>query len=146
MIPEFDADGNLSAGIHDCTWRELTQRFGKGPHRQRLLKGLKAALDSLKAAGCQTVFVNGSFVTAKSVPGDFDACWDLKGVDPQRLDPVLLKFDDGRIAQRTKYGGELFPAQFSEGVTGKRFMEFFQVDKQTGKAKGIIVLDLRSLP
>lgn len=66
------------------------------------------------------------------------------GVDPARLDPVLLDCSDGRAAQKARYGGELFPAELPEGASGRTFLEFFQIDRQTGLAKGIIQLDLQA--
>jgi hypothetical protein len=146
MISPFDSSGNLPPGVHQATWQEFVGRFGKSTHRRILLAGLKAALEALRAAGCRTVYIDGSFVTAKQVPDDFDACWDIDGVDPALLDPILLTFDNGRAAQKAKYLGELFPAQFHEGGSGTTFLEFFQVDKESGNPKGIIVLDLRRLP
>ena len=116
---------------------------GTTTHRRRLLHGLRAALKALRAAGCKTVYVDGSFVTAKVSPGDFDDCWDISGVNPDLLDEVLLTFDGGRAAQKAKYGGELFPAQMGEGGSGLTFLEFFQVDKERGNPKGIVALDLR---
>ncbi len=105
------------------------------------------ALDALKAAGCLWAYIDGSFVTAKDEPGDFDACWDMYGVDPFRLDPVLLTFEPGRLTQKIKYGGELSPAQATaDGVSGKTYIEFFQKDKETGETKGIVAIDLRRLP
>lgn len=100
---------------------------------------------SLKEAGCLTAYIDGSFVTQKETPGDFDACWDPVGVDPLRLDPVLLMFDSGRIAQKTKYGGELFIASIRNGRTGPAMLDFFQTDKDSGKRKGIVAIDLRRL-
>ena len=76
------------------------------PRRQELLSGLRTALEHLKVAGCRTVYLNGSFVTGKRIPGDFDACWKEEGVNPDLLDPVLLIFDDSRSAQKRKYAGE----------------------------------------
>jgi len=146
MIPPFGADGILPPGMYWATWQELVRRFGKSAYRRTLLAGLKAALDALRTAGCQTVYIDGSFVTAKRVPNDFDACWDIDGVDPALLDPILLTFDNGRAAQKAKYLGELFPAHFSEGGSGTTFLEFFQIDKESGNPKGIIALDLRRLP
>jgi hypothetical protein len=57
--------------------------------------------------------------------------------------PASLTFDEGRAAQKAKNGGEFFPARFTEGGSGATFLEFFQTDKRTGAAKGIVVLDLR---
>lgn len=146
MIPDFDSKGNLPCGVHWATWQEFVQRFGITPHRMSLLSGLRRAIDVFKAVGCETIYVDGSFVTSKVSPGDFDACWDTKGVDLyllKRSDPVLLTFTKGRAAQKAKYLGEFFPADMTEGGSGETFLEFFQIDKETGDAKGIIALDLR---
>ena len=145
MIPAFNVLGNLSPGIHEATWQEFSDHFGTTPYRRRLLAGLKAALEALRAAGCRRVYINGSFVTTKRRPNDYDGCWDIEGVNPDWLDPVLLTFDRGRAAQKAKYQGEFFPAQFREGSSGTTFLEFFQIDKEIGGAKGIIVVELREL-
>jgi hypothetical protein len=146
MVPEFDEAGVLPAGIHDATWDELTTRFGTSPHRRQLLVGLKRALDSLRSAGCRRAYVNGSFVTAKDEPGDFDGYWDASGVDPDRLDPMLLDFSNARRAQKAKFGGELFPGEAVADPAGTRFLDYLQQDKNTGTPKGIVALDLKDLP
>ena len=142
MIPQFDADGLLPPGIHWATWDEVTATFGNTPWRRRLLDGLKMAIDNLRQAGCRTVYIDGSFVTSKEVPNDFDACWEEAGVTPELLDPVLLQFDAGRAAQKARYLGELFPASVGATVEGMSFLEFFQTDRETGGSKGIIAVDL----
>ena len=143
MLPPFTKNGLLPKGIHRTSWWAFVERFGTTPRRRKLLAGLKAALQSLRAAGCKTVYIDGSFVTIKRNPSDFDGCWDIDGVEPELLDQVLLTFDAGRAAQKAKYLGEIFPAQMSEGATGQTFLEFFQVEKETGAVKGIVVIDLR---
>lgn len=148
MIPDFDANGNLPEGVHPATWPELVTTFGANPHRQRLLSGLRLVLLRLNSAGCQTVYLDGSFVTAKEIPSDFDGAWDMQNVDLLRLkaiEPTLFDFSDGRAAQKRKFLGELFPAEFQEGSTGHTFLNFFQVDKESGASKGIIAINLRSL-
>lgn len=139
-IPEFDADGNLPAGIHDSDWAEFTARYGLTGHRRKLLKGLNAALASLKGAGCKTVYVDGSFVTSKQHPKDFDACWEEAGVDPTRLDPALLDFDNKRARQKALFHGELFPAS-ALADSKSPFLQFFQTTLD-GHAKGIVRIDL----
>ena len=142
MIPEFDKYGLLPQGIHWATWPELVDRFGDNPWRLRLADGLAAALDELKRAGCRVVYVDGSFVTEKLIPNDFDACWDEAGVDPTLLDPALLTFDLGRATQKAKYLGELFPLSAVADSDGSPFIEFFQIDRETGRRKGIVAIDL----
>jgi len=143
VIPAFDALGRLPPGIHNATWEEIAVRFGGTPWRDRLLRGLRQALASLKAAGCGVAYIDGSFVTHRSAPGDFDACWDEVGVDPDALDPVLLDFKNKRAAQKARFGGELFPSTWSADRAGNSFVQFFQIDKATGDQKGIVAIDLQ---
>ena len=148
MIPEADTDGNLPPGIHLATWEEFAAAFGQGSRRARLLAGLYRAAQALKAAGGSILYVDGSFVSTESRPGDFDGCWEPAGVVASELDPVLLDFANGRLAQKVKYGGELFPSSARAELQPphRTFLDFFQCDKQTGKLKGIIAIDLRRLP
>lgn len=98
----------------------------------------------LRSAGCPTIYIDGSFVTHKLVPGDFDACWEANGVDIKQLKiiaPDLLKFDAKRAAQKAAYGGEFFPAGWPADRSGTLFLEFFQIDRD-GNPKGIIAIDL----
>ena len=145
MIPQFDADGLLPPGIHRATWDEVTGVFGSTPWRRRLLAGLEMAMESLRRAGCRTVYIDGSFVTSKEIPNDFDACWEEAGVAPELLDPVLLRFDAGRAEQKARYLGELFPASIGATVDGTSFRDFFQMDRATGGTKGIVAVELRGL-
>ncbi len=145
MIPEFDEDGLLPPGVHRASWNELNNRFGYNPWRGLLLVGLRAALENLKNAGCLTAYVNGSFVTEKAYPNDYDACWEEIGVNPLALDPVLLIFDHGRAMQKAKYLGELFPAGAIADADGQTYLEFFQSDMDGNTPKGIVAIDLGRL-
>jgi hypothetical protein len=142
VIPSFDENGNLPPGIHRATWDEIVERYATNERRGQLLDGLRAAIESLRSAGCARVYLDGSFVADKQIPGDFDACWETRGVDPALLDPVLLDFSPGRAAQKAKYGGELFPAEVPADPSGTRFLDYFQRDRATGEAKGIVAIDL----
>jgi hypothetical protein len=141
VIPPFTPNGNLPPGIHTTTWTELHTRFGITAHRLQLLQGLHAALENLRAANCSEIFIDGSFVTAKLEPNDFDACWNPEGVNAKQLDPVLLDFSRKRAVMKAKYGGELFLMTLPATLEGKPFVTFFQEDRQ-GNPKGIIRMDL----
>ena len=145
-IPPFLESGNLPEGVHEATWEEIVDRYGATDRRRELLEGLRAALDSLRDAGCPRAYIDGSFVTSKNVPGDFDACWETASVDPDLLDPVLLTFTNQREEQKARFGGELFPAELGTDPHGTRFLDFFQQDKVTGERKGIVSLDLEGSP
>ena len=118
------------------------ERFGWNVWRRRLLDGLKEGLAVLAATGCRTVWLNGSFVTAKEEPGDFDCVWSPVGVDRERLRlaaPELLDLRDGRSAQKRRFGGEFLP-NVVEGSGGNAFARFFQTDRD-GTSKGIVIID-----
>ena len=145
MIPGLIDIGSpwkvLPPGIHDATLCEVERRFANSSHRRSLFDGFRRAVEALKYAGCSTVYLDGSFVTEKPIPGDFDACWDESGVDVNRLDRVLLDFKNKRRAQKKKYMGELLLVSMS-AMPGKVFMDFFQTDRHTGEAKGMLRIRL----
>ena len=143
MIPRWSANGDLPPGVHFATWRELERRLSFNPRRHRMLAGFRQACKELQKAGCRLVYLDGSFVTRKEHPGDFDACWDIRNVHDARLDPVFWDFSRGRAAQKQRFLGEFFPAQLPEGATGRAFLDFFQVNKLTGETKGIVAIRLK---
>lgn len=100
-----------------------------------------AALDALAAAGCRRAYIDGSFVGSKLAPADFDACWEVDGVNLALLDPILRAFGHQRAAQKMKFGGELFPADAAADATGTNFLRYVQRDGLTGRAKCIVAID-----
>jgi hypothetical protein len=141
-LPGFDPEtGRLPEGEHVASWEEVVERFGWNARRRRLLDGLADAIALLEGVGCRRVWLNGSFVTAKEEPGDFDACWDPDDVDLDQLDPIFFEFADGRAAQKQRFGGEFFP-NVVEADSGLVFAQFFQNERDTGR-KGIVVLHLK---
>lgn len=126
------------------TLDEFELEFGYNSRREELIRGLKTAMEWLKACGCTKIYVDGSFVTKKEIPGDFDACWDYTGVDIVMLQsqyPLLLDFENSRENQKRQLKGELFPAQIPADEHSTIFVDFFQRDRD-GKAKGIIQINL----
>jgi hypothetical protein len=75
-IPSLDANGRLVSGIHDCSIRDVEQRFGRfqgSDRRPRLWSALETLISELRAARVGLFLViNGSFVTSKPAPEDID--------------------------------------------------------------------------
>ncbi len=138
MIPKFDIIGNLPPGKHVATFVDVKKRFGTNSRRLWLLEGLNLLLIELKKAGSDEVWLDGSFVTQKELPGDYDMCYQIRGVNPDLMDPLI--FSQNRDERKKKYRGDIFPNTI-EGDTGKPFDEFFQED-QDGNQKGIILIKL----
>ena len=142
MILPFDEHGNLPPGVHWASWDELVARYGDG-HRIQMLWPLLYVLSALRDAGCEAVYIDGSFVTAADTPRDIDIVWDVAGVRFDRLDPVLLERFP-RITQRTLFACELFPSNIVEAASRKPFFDYFQIDHE-GRTKGIVAVDLRGI-
>ena len=121
-------------------WNEVVQYFGYNYRRMRLLGGLEAACRNLSSAGCKWLLLDGSFVSAKLLPGDYDGIWESDGVDYHLLDPVLLDFSEHRASMKVKYFGELFPAYLNE-ASGQHFADFFRTDRN-GVEKGLVRIKL----
>lgn len=134
----------LPPGIHWATLAEIAAQFAYNDRRSWLFEGVTAVADALASAGCAAMYLDGSFVSSKPEPEDFDGCWDPRGVRSELLHPLLLDFGPGRRRQKRVFRGEMFigAAAVSGGGT---FLEFFQIEKHTGAAKGIIGVELSAL-
>jgi hypothetical protein len=140
--PAVRSGYRVVAGEHIARWDEIRERFGWNLRRRRLLDGLQEGLAALGAVGCSAVWLNGSFVTAKEEPGDFDVVWSPVGVDHAQLRndaPELLDFSGHRDARKRRFGGELLP-NIVEGASGQQFADFFQTDRDE-TSKGTVVFD-----
>ena len=132
----------LKPGIHDLTLKEIEKIFCFNAHRKSLFKGLKKAVNNLKAAGVKEIYIDGSFVGDKELPSDIDGCWmPTDGLKVGKIDPVLLDFSDSRKKMKKKFGVDFFLANTIEGASGEPFLEFFQTDRD-GKRKGIIKIKM----
>ena len=85
MIPELIRVAKspfllLPPGIHMADLATIERHYASSIWRRKLFVGLVEACGSLSRAGCQRLYLNGSFVTQKPVPNDYDACWDPSGV------------------------------------------------------------------
>jgi hypothetical protein len=148
VIPDFLPSGLLPKGIFWSSRDEVVFRFGTNAHRRRLLQGLERAVDALASAGCRALYLDGSFVTEKTLPKDYDACWEMAGVRAAALDPTFLDFRNERAAQKAKYFGEFFPAHAPAKLSAPlaTYLNFFQIDKDTGDPKGLVGLQLQAQP
>lgn len=142
----FHDNGNLAEGVYPMTIEEFEKQFGYNSHRKKLIEGLKLGIDDLKKCGCSIIFIDGSFVSTKEIPGDFDACWDVTGVDLKKIKEkfeVLLDFSNERKKQKDKYLGEFFPAQAGAKLNPYTiYFHFFQKDKEDNP-KGIVQINLK---
>ena len=142
MLPGFDERGHLPPGVHLPGWTEFKAALGYNQKGRDLIEGMHLALLNLKRAGCLAAYIDGSLVTQKSRPSDYDGCWETANVDKSLVDPVLFDESHGRHLQKMVYGGEMFPED--PDPDGWSAPEYFQTDV-FGNAKGIIMIRLGDL-
>jgi len=140
VIPKFDDNGNLPPGIHHATLDEIEERFVYNPRRRNLFKGLEKLVEEFRKANCARLYLNGSFITNKELPNDYDACWDVENIR-KSIDPLLLNPFKQLAEIRTKYKGDVFP-RIPELLKGIDHLDVFQKDIDVN-LKGVIAIDLR---
>ena len=87
-------------------------------------------------------------VTGNLPPGVHESSWaELEAAfgSTRWCQHLLLDFRDRRAEQKATFGGEMFVASWGADPEGTRFLDFFQIDKNTGDAKGIVAIDLGAL-
>lgn len=104
--PAFDSNGDLPIGIHQATLTEILQHFGTGtPQRELVGQQLERIFLLANSTGQVARFiVFGSFVTAKSSPGDVDI--------------FLLMEDSFDVAQVHGEAALVFDTQKTQDVLG----------------------------
>ena len=142
MIPNFvDVGGPwkvLPPGFHNATLEEVESRFATSEHRKRLFSGFKEGILALRKAGCRKIFLDGSFITDKAIPNDFDVCWEDIGIDDTKLDPVFTDFSNRRKKQKDRFHGEFFPTGImADGVHS--FLDFFKLINIQGLLKELSI-------
>jgi predicted nucleotidyltransferase len=105
-IPEFNALGDLPAGVHAAPLDEVCERFGSGTlQRQLVTKRLRRIYELAQQTGKVERFViYGSYVTAKPAPNDVDV--------------FLVMRDDFREADYTEEALPLFDHMRSHNELG----------------------------
>jgi hypothetical protein len=142
MVPDFNDDGVLPEGEHVCSMEEFKRRFVFNETRAKIFAGLLKLIADIKLFGCKTIYIGGSFVINKDEPGDIDVCWeDDDETDWDLIESefqILFDMDPPRYWQQSVYSADIFPANITEGNTGKLFKDFFKTDTETNITKGII--------
>jgi hypothetical protein len=76
LIPPFNDDGYLPAGIHRASLEEISSRFGQESElRQVQMESLRWLVELAWRAGTERIVVNGSFVTDKLEPNMWIVCY-----------------------------------------------------------------------
>lgn len=135
VIPQFNKSGYLPKGIHKATLKEIKQKFGSSSaKRKELFKGLQSLVQLLRKhkGSIKSFLLNGSYVTSKEEPADFDYILIVKD-----------RFDvSSPEAKQLLFSDELFKAHMlfakeSDTLGCREAINFFGYDRD-GKSKGLV--------
>jgi len=142
-IPNFDEQGLLPEGIHDCTWAELADRFCRfqsNDCRPELCRRLQEMVEAVRRSKMiREILIDGSFATSKPQPNDIDLIlvlpsdWDFAS----ELSPDTYNLmSKNRV--RKRFGFDIFVAREKslEYETDVDFLQ--QVRDQPGARKGFL--------
>jgi predicted nucleotidyltransferase len=146
MVLVFNNEGVLPEGVHKMSLPGFKEKFVYNSRREEIYEAFLILIADLKAINCRAVYIDGSYVTSKELPGDIDVCWeDDDGIDWDLLDtqyPIFFDLNPPRKAQQLRYRADVFPANIYESNSGMMFKDFFQQNKETGNIKGIVKINI----
>ena len=118
MIPAFNENGYLPAGIHHATVQEVRERFGTGSEqREAQAQSLEWLIPLCRRAGITRLLINGSFVTDRLEPNDVD-CVLLQGPGYRANSAASAELRVGLPFLEIKIVGEVDYRFFAETVFG----------------------------
>lgn len=128
-LPDFRDDGWLPPGHHQITWDELIANFGGTPDspRQAILQRVILWRDRARSHGLTgRLLLNGSFISTKPAPGDFDAIFvGAEGVEERLATNPEAQLLLNYLVCKELYGGDLL--FFSEAAC-RKYPEFCRLD------------------
>jgi hypothetical protein len=147
ILPDFRDDGWLPDGHHKTDWEELERRFAgeQGSKRAAVWANLILWRDRMrqhKITG--ELLIDGSFISTKKEPGDFDAIF----IGDEGIEPILLEDVEARLLLNYQivkeyYGGDLL--FFSKSAILK-FPNLCRIDgfdySKEKILKGVVVLPI----
>ena len=142
-IPDFDDNGLLPAGVHDCTLAEIAKRFGVfqgNEQRPRLMAKLTEFLAEALVSGIvQAVLVDGSFVTGERSPNDIDLIVVLSATHDRAADLLPLQYNVvSRNRVRRRFGFDTVAGRDGSAAYDTAIEFFQQVRGEPELRKGIL--------
>ena len=142
MIPDFLDDGYLPEGLHFATEAEVMFRFGSNtPRRRRLALRLRRWIELARAVSARSLFVDGSFVTAKPEPNDVDVVVWLPTDFVTRVSSGNLEALELETMLLTRRPEEIFAAE--DRRDWDDWLEFFSRTREPdGRRKGVVEFEI----
>ena len=142
MLPAFQENGLLPAGVHHSDLSGFEEAFAWNAHRPRIYAQMQHGLGVLYDAGYRLLVVGGDFISSNELPGEFMLLFDCDPIPIELLDARLSNFDkNSRLLTRKVWGGHFFPASFRAKGTGATWLRYLANDAPSGQ-RGLVGLSL----
>jgi hypothetical protein len=141
-IPDFREDGYLPDGLFLASEAEVTFRFGTANKtRRRLVLRVRRWAELARDVRAPRLFIDGSFITAKSEPNDVDAVVLL----PEDFENQIARNRDAAIELEqmllTRQPEEIFAAE--DEADWSEWIEFFSRTREVdGRRKGLVEIEI----
>jgi hypothetical protein len=142
MSLNFNSRGFLHTNVL-LSYKEFTHYFGTNTRRMDQITNALQFFRIFHTCGCQTVYVDGSFVSKKRYPEDIDLCFDVTGVDIEKIEEVFPEFFDRNKIGKIRRDKLCHIFTFSTSDTD--LFNMLQYDRD-GNLKGFVKLNLKDLP
>jgi hypothetical protein len=130
----------MPPGIHTVTLAEVEDKFAYNAKRKALFAGLNRVVSILSEANCPEVFLDGSYITTKEKPDDYDLCFEPTGLQRTEGLRALLAAKENR---KIEYLGDIF-ARLPEPPFYLDYVTNWQKDGRNDDViKGILRIKLR---
>lgn len=146
-LPEFRQDGWLPDGHHNATWDDIQEKFAGAPQtpRRAVYDRLCLWRDAARQVGLTgTLILNGSFISSRPDPGDFDTVfvYDEECEDILTNDPAARQLIDLKTCNAN--GDDVLAFARQNMIDYPQFYQIdcFDEDSRTGVVKGVLEVDL----
>jgi len=141
-IPDFRQDGYLPEGMFLASEAEVTFRFGTTNRRRRsLVLRVRRWVELAREIKAPRLFIDGSFITAKTQPNDVDAVVLLPADFENQIaadSDVAIEFEGMLLTRRPE---EIFAAE--DKTDWNEWVEFFSRTREPdGRSKGLVEIEL----
>jgi hypothetical protein len=141
MSLNFNSQGFLHETIL-LSYEEFQYHFGTNSRRMDQINNALPFFRLFHSCGCQTVYIDGSFVSKKKYPGDIDICFDLTPVDKEKISTVFPQFFEPNEIGRIHRDLQCHIFYYYEDVP--YYLDLLKEDRN-GNPKGLVRLDINDI-
>jgi hypothetical protein len=141
MSLNFNSQGFLHETIL-LSYEEFKHHFGTNQRRINQINNALKFFRLFHSCGCQTVFVDGSFVSKKENPEDIDLCFDLTDMDVEKIRKVFPQFFEPNEIGKIHREFQCHILHFDKNFTV--YFDFLHEDRN-GNPKGLVRLDIKNI-